>query len=186
MSDPLIFISYTHQAPWTEIADALALKLDVAGYSLIFDKDLVASDEWEEKLLGRLPEATHFVCLLCDAYWASPWCKQELLTIWQRYETAMRENKAAKKDKLPVPRLLFVKAGEINPGRLKFDRLRGRGELAFEDEPRLTNVADLQFLGPFDQHRRLAILDWGDKQKLDNQLGQLRDDFERTLGRSPE
>lgn len=178
MSGPLIFISYTHQDPWTRIADALALKLENAGYELIFDRDLEGGAAWERQLLGRLPEATHFVALLCDPYWGSLWCKRELLTIWERYEDAL-------KNKLPAPRLLFVKAGEINPSRLKFDRLRERGEVVFEDEPRLKKVSDLQFLGPFDTQRRLAILDWSDNQTLDNQLGQLRDNFEKTLGRVP-
>jgi hypothetical protein len=176
MVEPLIFISYTHRDPWTRIADALALKLAVADYKLIFDKDLQGGDEWEKKLLGRLPEATHFIALLCDDYWASPWCKQELLTIKARYEKAMRE-------RVPAPRLLFVKAGAINPARLKL--VGARGELSFEDEPRLKKVSDLHFLGPFDEQRRLAILDWNNKQTLDNQLFQLCDNFEKTLGQAP-
>jgi hypothetical protein len=179
---PLVFISYKHLAPWSEMARKLHLKLLIAGedldYEVYIDKEMDPAAVWRDELKARLDVATHFIALLCDEYWASTECRNELHRILERYEAAKGAGSTG-------PKLLFVRAGELNPARFTFDRARARGELS-SDDPRLRRVGDLNFLGPFDldNNGQLEILDWESASRLDRQLGQLRDRFEKTLPKS--
>jgi hypothetical protein len=130
---------------------------------------------WRQEIDDRLNATTHFIALLCDAYWDSEECRRELHFVLKRFEGRADPSSH-------MPRLLFVRAGEMDPSWFTFDEARRVGALSSED-PRINKLSDVNFLGPFDfeGHRKLEILDWENQARLDRQLGQLRDRFRQTL-----
>jgi hypothetical protein len=181
MAKPLVFISYKHQAPWSDHAKLLDLKLrNVApafGYDVFLDKRMEAGVLWSEEIDVALDATTHFIAMLCDPYWASEQCMREFHGAIRRYE-------AEKSDGAPRPRLLFVRAGAIDARHFTFNEARKAGALSCHD-PQINSLADINFLGPFDLENvgHLEILDWANSLRLDEQLGQLRDRFIETMAK---
>jgi hypothetical protein len=179
MADNLIFISYKHEAPWSEMAAAFYLKLknvaSALGFEVFIDKTMLASAEWRDELDQRLERTTHLVAFLCDPYWASEECKRELHAVLKRYE-------AARAAKQPGPRLLFVRAGNIDPRFFTFDEARKTGVLSSTDS-RIGKIGDVNFLGPYDleNNGKLEVLARNDPAKLDDQLAQLFERLRATL-----
>ena len=179
MTRAVVFISYKHDEPWSDMAAKLHLKLENAaddlGFEVYIDKTMVAGEEWSDELRSKLAQTSHFIALLCDPYWASDECKKELFFMIDRYEAAKAKGERA-------PRLLFVRAGELKPANFSLNKARKSGQLKSTD-PRIQRLGDLNFLGPYDLkgNGQLEILDWDSKSHLDKQLGQLRDRLEKTL-----
>ena len=168
-----IFISYKHGDPSTRIAKHLYDHLDAVSDALDFslymdDKDNLGGDLWSENIQAALDETTHFIALLDTAYWLSKECRRELRYVLNRYETT------------GSPRLLFVKAQEIRPDLFRFDKDRKTGELV-SDDPQISKVGDLHFLGPYDKNVQLVRLAWEDPAMLSDQVAQLLDRLERVL-----
>jgi len=145
------------------------LELDV-----YVDKTMAAGAEWSAEIDQELARTTHFVAFLCDEYWASEQCKRELHAVLGRYKAA--------KASASAPRLLFVRAGEMNLKYFSFDQARKRGELSIEDK-RIGRLADLNFLGPYDlkNQGQLETLERDNSGILDKQLAQLLDRLIATL-----
>lgn len=180
MTAPLVFISYKHAPPFAEMARLLHLKLKPVcrklKSQLYIDTDTPPGAEWQAEVDKHLAMTSHLVVLLCDAYWESDACMHELYAVTERFGAAKANGAAA-------PRLLFVRAADINPAYLTFDEGRERGILSHD--PRINSVADINFLGPYDLdgNRQLEILRHPDEDPfyLDRQLGQLRDRLVKTL-----
>jgi hypothetical protein len=169
------FISYKHGDPSTKLAELLEQQLegyaDALGYEWFFDANIKTGEEWAAEVRGALAKTTHFFALLDMPYWLSRECRKELYAAVARYE----QDRSC--------RLLFVKAQEIRPEYLTFDKARERGDL-ISPEPgvdKLGRIADVQFLGPFDDNRRLVSLQWDKPFILQQQIAQLMNRFIETL-----
>lgn len=179
MAKPLVFISYKHEDPWSKQARALFLRLkNVASalkFDLFMDTGMLASAEWRDELAKKLEATTHFIAFLCDEYWDSEECKRELHAVLERYEAARAANETG-------PRLLFVRAGNIDPRFFTFDDARHEGKLSGANA-RIVKVADFNFLGPFDLQNqgKLEVLANKGEPKFDDQLAQLFERFRATL-----
>lgn len=174
-----VFVSYKHDEPWSRMAQELDLKLrnmaPTYGYEVFFDRRMESGVLWSDAIDEALDVTTHFIVLLSDPYWASKECQRELQCMVRRYESAKRDGK-------PPPHLLFVLAGDVDAASLTLDAARKSGTLSSED-PQINRLSDVNFLGPYDLNGvgKLEILDWSDKQRLERQLGQLRDRFKVLL-----
>jgi hypothetical protein len=177
MSSATIFISYRHGEPSTRIADGLYTALsavsDGMDFELVMDAHEIApSDRFDQRILDGLNRTTHFLALLDNQYWASDYCHKELAHAVNRFE------------KGEDVRLLFVMAGAILPKYLTFDKDRASGRINSPD-PLIKRIGDLQFLGPFDEARRLERLSYENPAKLDDQFHELIRQLERVLPKLP-
>lgn len=154
MANNRVFISYRHERPWVGMAAKFRIKLANYGSAWSLDyfidaTQILAGDVWRDSVEKALAGCTHFLCLLCDAYWESTECRRELATILER---------RAAGDKV---RLLFVLAEPMKPAYLQFN---ADGSPVGD----VTTVGDFNFLGPHDKYARLVALSklkadaWGD------------------------
>lgn len=166
-----IFISYKRGEPTTRIAEMLYKRIKVnlsAAYGFadpFFDKrSIEAGDDWSQEIDRALAEATHFIALLSDDYWLSEQCQRELLEAVNRYEQS------------GVPRLLFVLTEKMNPNALIIsqDSKTARLNTPF---PKVQNLGQINFLGPYDQTGRLSQLKCNDDASLKDQLFDLVQDI---------
>lgn len=176
ISKPLVFLSYKHADRWTEVTRALHMRLSNVSEALRFDvfmdeSDLAGGDVWRPEIERRIARTTHFIVMLCNAYWESPECRAELAQAHERYESTR------------ALRLLFVQAERMNPKYLLFEK--NSGATLVGGDRRLTRVSDVHFLGPFDAQGRLERLEWNDPSKLDDQLAQLVDRLDVALRAGP-
>jgi hypothetical protein len=164
-SRPTIFISYRHESPTAEIAQKLRLALlpPAAAWNadLFMDSQSIEPGTlFDPQIIAALDRTTHFIVLLTNAYWNSPYCRKEL-------ERAMRR---FGKDGSVVP--LFVKAEELDPKYFilapdsRSGRIRG-------GEPVIRKIGDVQFLGPFNEQWQLVRLKWEQPAALGDQIAQL-------------
>lgn len=176
MSAPTVFISYRHGEPATQIANAVYTALSAVsegmGFELFMDQHAIEpADLFDQVILDGLNRTTHFLALLDNDYWASPYCRKELAHAVSRYEK-----------KEPV-RLLFVMAGPIKPEYMTFASDRAAGRITSTDAL-VKRIGDLQFLGPFTPGRRLERLKYEDRAALGDQISTLIDELARVLPKS--
>ena len=173
-----LFISYKHGVPSTRYAKELYETFKVTCEALDFDiymddKENVGGDLWSENVEVALQRSTHFLVLLNNAYWLSRECRRELDVGLERFRAT------------GVPRLLFVKAGEIRPELLLLQPGAAAGSGVLQaSEGKLKKVSNIHFLGPFDKQVRLQRLA-SDPIRRSDQFGQLLTRFEATLGPRP-
>jgi hypothetical protein len=149
-----VFISYKHEPPWVDMAGKFRIKL--ANYApewnldyFIDSRQIAAGTPWRASVDEALAGCTHLLVLLCDTWWESDECQRELKTVLER--------RAAGADVAPY----FVLAEAMKPQYLRF----AADGSAIGDVRR---VGDFQFLGPYDDARRLVALQsmppaqWGD------------------------
>jgi len=73
----VIFISYSHKDS-LHFAKELSKSLRKKGFSVFLDvEDIVAGDNWHERLNQALMDATHLVAILSPGSVTSDWCKRE-------------------------------------------------------------------------------------------------------------
>lgn len=172
MAGPTVFISYRHGSPGTEIANtvytAFSAVAEGMGFEIFMDQhSFEPSDLFDQKILEGLGRTTHFLALLDNDYWASPYCRKELAHAVTRWEK--REN----------IRLLFVMAGPIKPEFMTFKGDRASGRIS--TDALIQRVGDLQFLGPFTPERRLERLKYENRAQMGDQIRLLIDEFERVM-----
>lgn len=162
-----IFISYKHEKPWVDMAAKFRIRL--ANYAddwnldyFIDSRQIAAGRPWRASVDAALAGCTHMLCLLCDTYWDSDECRRELDTLLRR--------RAAGEAVLPY----FVLAESMNPAYLRFNPDGSRiGDVS--------KVGDFQFLGPYDDARRLIALQsidpagWGDA--VETMLARIKNDL---------
>ena len=111
---------------------------------------------------AALDRCTHFIALLSDDYWESEQCQRELQGAAQRHAAHGR------------PRLLFVLTEKMNPNALVLagDQKSAAVRTPF---PQVQNLAQVNFLGPYDAAGRLVRLKIGanDRVELADQLYEL-------------
>lgn len=173
--EPIIFISYRHESPYAQIAQQLFLALLPAATTwraqVFMDRQaLEPADLVDRKILDALDRTTHFIALLSNGYWASPYCRMEIARIVERFENNERV------------RPLFVKAEEFKLQHYTFDTDRPDGRMRSKDRL-LAGVGDLQFLGPYDEARRLQRLQWEEPAALSDQIAQLVNSLEVVIAR---
>lgn len=172
MPRPTVFISYRHGDPSTlmarEVYTALDAVSDGLGFDLFMDQhDIEPADLFDKVILDGLGRTTHFLALLDNQYWASPYCRKELAHAIERFEKGE-----------PV-RILFVMAGSIKPEYMMLRKDREAGRI--KTEPLIERIGDLQFLGPFDKDQRLEPLDPDKLSNLRAQISRLIDQLIRVL-----
>lgn len=165
VSKPTIFISYKHADPWARVAQKLYEALSPAAETWDADvfmdqHDIEPADLFDKVIVDALDRTTHFVALLSNSYWASPYCRKEISRVIERFE----KNRST--------RPLFVKAEEFDVEHFSFDKDRALGRIKTRD-PLVRKVGDLQFLGPFNGARQLERLAWEHEAKLSDQIAQL-------------
>lgn len=171
---PRVFISYKHSGYSTVVArklrDALEVVSDALEIRVFLDDEINPSDEWKATVDVALGEMTHFIALLTNEYLLkrSTECRRELLAAVQRYEDGRRT------------KLLFVLVDDINPGLISLSGDRKAGRL-LSDDPRVENLGKINFLGPYNRAKQLVRLEWENEAKLQDQIRQLIDNFQRTL-----
>lgn len=175
MSSPTVFISYRHGDPSTNIANvihnALSAVADGLGFDIFMDQhEIEPADLFDEVIIDGLDRTTHFLVVLDNDYWASPYCRKELGRAISRFEQGEKV------------RILFVKADAIDPQNMVFDKDRAVGRIT-SDDPLIKRVGDLQFLGPFDNGRRLERLKYEDRAVMRDQVYQLIQELKRVLPR---
>jgi hypothetical protein len=173
MSKPTIFISYRHAPPTAAIASRLYIALvpaaEVWEADVFMDEqDLEPADLFDTTIIAALDRTTHFIVLLTNAYWSSPYCRKEMARIVERFE----HDRSV--------RLLFVMVEELQPEHFTFAKDRASGRIV-SDDPVLRTVGDVQFLGPFDESRRLVRLKYDNDALLGDQLAQLIRRLERVI-----
>ena len=171
-----VFLSYRH-GPLTPTVTRFHNKLRV--YAKAFGlagnfmdaKSIVGGDVWRDEVQQALASTTHFVAFLEDDYWLSDECQKELMRAVERFSA---------RDGL---RLLFIRAGAIEPSLLEFDDVPETSDAPPDQTRRaLRRVGDLHFLGPFDPKvNRLVSLLPVDDPGLDAQLNQLAMALKATL-----
>ena len=171
----VIFLSYKHAPPTTGIARELHTALipasEVWGAELFMDEqDIEPADLFDDVIVAALDRCTDFVVLLSNAYWASAYCRKELLRVLGRFE---RERSA---------RLHFVMVEQLDPNHFSFAKDRAAGRIVSDDE-KVQRIGDVQFLGPFDPYGRLVRLQWDQPAQLGDQIGALIKRLERVVGR---
>jgi hypothetical protein len=162
MSKPTIFISYRHAPPTAAIASRLYIALVPAA------EVWEPADLFDTTIIAALDRTTHFIVLLTNAYWSSPYCRKEMARIVERFE----HDRSV--------RLLFVMVEELQPEHFTFAKDRASGRIV-SDDPVLRTVGDVQFLGPFDESRRLVRLKYDNDALLGDQLAQLIRRLERVI-----
>jgi hypothetical protein len=176
---PLVFISYRHGEPWTDLTRRLHIRLKnvsrALGFDLFIDEGMDAGVLWAAHLQEQLKATTHFVCILCDDYWESVECQRELMFAVESFRATGE------------PRLLFVLAEAMSPEYLTFDNDGQSGRL---DRPGdggrvVQSVSDVNFLGPFDSNRRLEPLSQDSAPRFAEQLTQLVKRLKETLPAAP-
>ncbi|CAB3801340.1 toll/interleukin-1 receptor domain-containing protein [Paraburkholderia fynbosensis] len=172
---PLVFISYRHGDPWTELTRRLQVRLKnvskALGFDLFIDEGMGAGVMWAQHLQQQLQATTHFVCVLCDEYWESIECQRELMFAVESFRATGE------------PRLLFVLAEAMSPEYLTFDDA-GRPDrlgLPGDGERVIQSVSDVNFLGPFDGNLRLEPLSQDSAARFAEQLTQLVKRLKETL-----
>lgn len=170
---PLVFISYKHAEPSTQVArklrNALAVVSEALGFEVFLDDDaILASEQWKERIDGALAGMTHFVALLSDDYWLSGECRRELNEAIKRYEDGGKT------------RLLFVLLDDMRPDLLSLNGDRKAGRL-LDADARIQRIGDIHFLGPFNAAKQLVRLEWENPAVLRDQIRQLIDHLEYTL-----
>mgnify|MGYP001167412264 CR=1 FL=1 len=170
---PLVFISYKHENPSTKIARKLRKSLAVYSEALgidvfLDDEDLRASDSWAAEVNSALGNMSHFIALLTDDYWLSAECRRELNAAINRYEDGKKT------------KLLFVLVEDMRPELLSLNADRKAGRL-LSDDPQITKIGDIHFLGPYNDAKQLVRLHWDNEALLGDQLSQLIKHFIRTL-----
>jgi hypothetical protein len=158
---PTIFISYRHESPTTDIARKLNTALVPPAHTWKADifrdeHDLEPAELYDRKILDALDRTTHFIVLLTNSYWSSPYCRKELDRIEARFE----------KDR--SVRLLFVMVELFDPTDFPLKHF---------------TAGDLQFLGPFDEQLRLVPLEWDRPAMLARQLAQLIERLRRVIAK---
>lgn len=172
---PLVFISYRHGEPWTDLTHRLHVRLKnvskALGFDLFIDEGIDAGALWAAHLREKLEATTHFVCMLCDEYWESIECQRELMFVVESFRATGE------------PRLLFVLAEAMSPEYLTFDNDGHSGRLDHPgDGGRVVQaVSDVNFLGPFDNNRRLEPLNQDSAARFAEQLTQLVKRLKETL-----
>lgn len=68
-----VFISHANSKKDREFAKSLALKLRDKGVEVWNDTDIMAGEDWEEKLRRSLEEASAFIMLLSPSWSTSMW-----------------------------------------------------------------------------------------------------------------
>lgn len=172
---PCVFLSYRHAPPTTMVARELHTALIPAteawGADLFMDEqDIEPAELFDQVIVGALDRCTDFVVLLSNGYWASAYCRKELLRVLGRFE---RERSV---------RLHFVKVDELDPNHFTFAKDRAAGRIV-SDDPQVQRIGDVQFLGPFDEYGRLMRLAWDRPGPLSDQLGQLVQRLGKVVGR---
>ena len=132
------------------------------------DHEVEPADLFDEKIVSALDRTTHFVVLLTNAYWGSDYCRKEVARIVERFEA-----------QAPV-RLLFVLVEDLNPDYFLFTRDRLAGRIK-STSPLIEKIGDVQFLGPFDENRRLVRLAWENEARLGDQIAQLIRRLQRVI-----
>jgi TIR domain len=177
VSEHRIFLSYKRDDLTTAAVERLYKHLCVvSGYDcdkLFFDqKSIDAGERWEEKIDEFMSTATLFVAFISIDFWLSKQCMGELLLAINRYE---REN---------CPHLLFVLADALAPEHLAFDRqgamnLAGAAEAEADDAEKrvrqVKSIAQINFLGPYDDGGRLVRLETENPVRRDIQLARMVD-----------
>ncbi len=171
-----VFLSYRH-GTLSRTVTKFHNKLRVSGKgmglagSFMDAKAITAGDVWRDEVRQALAQATRFVAFLEDDYWLSDECQKELQCAVDRFSAS---------DGI---KLLFVKAGEIDPALLLFDDLPDDSTTPKDITRRqLRRVGDLHFLGPFDTAtNRLETLLPYENPGLDAQLFQLLKGLQATL-----
>lgn len=83
---PLVFISYRRETS-SPLALAIEARLRSLGHQEIFiDKDIPAGEQWLDVLKERINQCEYFVVLIDEAFFESPWCRNE-------YEWAVSQGK---------------------------------------------------------------------------------------------
>lgn len=173
----VVFLSYRHAPPTTLIARELHTALIPAceawgAEQFMDEQDIEPADLFDDVIVDALDRCTDFVVLLSNGYWASAYCRKELLRVLGRFE---RERSV---------RLHFVKAEELDPNHFSFAKDRAAGRIV-ADDPQVQRIGDVQFLGPFDGFGCLVRLDWDRPAQLGDQIGQLVQRLGRVVGRPP-
>jgi hypothetical protein len=164
-----VFISCRGGEPSLGIAQALRARLAILSAPLdvatFFDERAErAAGDWRQ----ALDEATHFIALLSEDYLRSESCREQLEAAVRRHEGSWGL------------RLFFIPLNEMPPEAMNLDAERDGTQLGGHLR-QLTGLADLNFLGPYDQSGRLVRLAWENEALLNDQLSQLVSRFERTL-----
>jgi hypothetical protein len=162
---PTIFISYRHEAPTTDIAQRLraALLPPAQGWNaevFMDSRDVEPGTLFDKKIMAALDRTTHFIVLLTNAYWNSPYCQKELRRAMRRFGRS--------RSVLP----LFVKAEELDPDHFTFGQDRSSGRIRSKDAV-IRKIGDVQFLGPFNEQWQLVRLKWEEPAALGDQIAQL-------------
>jgi hypothetical protein len=174
MANKKIFLSYKRGEPTTEIAELLFKRIqvnlegDTYGFSeTFFDQHSIdAGADWNEEIDQALAETTHFVALLSDDYWLSKQCQREL-----QDAVALYEQKGS-------PKLLFVLTEKMDPNALSIATNSKTAALK-TPFPKVKNVGQINFLGPYDQAGRLVKLKCNDITALKDQLFDLTQDIKK-------
>ncbi len=167
-----IFISYKRDVATTAVAELLykRIKVNLTAHGFaepFFDRrSIEAGDHWDGKIDQALAQTTHFIALLSDDYWLSEQCQRELKEAVRRYEQT------------GSPRLLFVLTERMDVRALQFAS-DGRSATATSPFPKVENLGEINFLGPYDPAGRLVALNCTDKTILGDQLFDLLQDIKR-------
>jgi hypothetical protein len=167
---PTVFISYRHEPPTTAISRRLYTALVPAAEvwnAAVFmdDHDLEPADLFDQKIIQALDRTTHFVVLLTNSYWSSPYCRKELARIVDRFQADRSV------------RLLFVKVDELDPNHFIFNRDRPSGDSVID------KIGDVQFLGPFNDQLQLVRIVWENPAVLGDQIAHLIRRLERVIAK---
>ena len=178
MTAPCIFISYRHAPPTTPIArelyTALVPPCEAWGAELFMDEQAIEPAElYDPVIVGALDRCTDCVVLLSNAYWASTYCRKELLRVLGRFET----DRSA--------RLHFVMVDKLDPNHFTFAKDRAAGRIV-SDDPVVQRIGDVQFLGPFDDYGRLVRLQWDQPAALGDQVAQLVERLGKVVAKKPQ
>jgi hypothetical protein len=178
MTAPCIFISYKHAPPTTPIArdlyTALVPASEAWGAELFMDEQAIEpAGLFDPVIVAALDRCTDCIVLLSNAYWASAYCRKELLRVLGRFET----DRSA--------RLHFVMVEKLDPNHFTFAKDRAAGRIV-SDDPVVQKIGDVQFLGPFDDYGRLVRLQWDQPALLGDQIAQLVERLGKVVGKKPQ
>ena len=153
-----VFLSYKRAELTTPVAEMfykrLAINLGTDFEKPFFDKKSIeAGDLWSPAIDAALDSCTHFIALLSDDYWLSEQCQRELQDAAERYAQNGR------------PKLLFVLTEMMNPSALVLDVDQKSAQVA-TPFPRVQNLGQVNFLGPYDSAGRLVRLKCDPKEQV--------------------
>jgi hypothetical protein len=154
-----VFLSYKRADLTSPVAEMFYKKLKVnlgaAFGPTFFDKKSIDAGElWNPAIDAALDRCTHFIALLSDDYWDSEQCQRELQGAANRF---------AKKGR---PRLLFVLTEKMNPKALVLAGDEKSAQLG-TPFPQVRNLAQVNFLGPYDNAGRLVRLKIGASERVE-------------------